>query len=61
MARRVQYHFVQNLPRISNPHIAGPEKVWGLRVPRLRDDTPLPFPLGVQICRVESGVASCLF
>lgn len=23
--------------------------------------TPLPFPQGVQICGVESGVASCLF
>lgn len=36
------------------------ERYGGQRVSRLGDDT-LPFPLGVQICLVELGVASCLF
>lgn len=55
MARKVRYRFVQNLPRISNPHIAGPGKVWGQQVPCLRDDTP-PDPSWSS--DLQSGIGS---
>lgn len=55
MARKVRYRFVQNLPRISNPHIAGPGKVWGQQVPCLRDDTP-PGPSWSS--DLQSGIGS---
>lgn len=59
----VWHHLVQNPSRVSKPPSKQDQKRYGgsRYPPKMRGASPLmtPFPLGVQICRLEEGVASC--